>query len=118
MNIRTILAASAADPSELQQLRDEMKQLRADYDARLHALEARLQSAEAAAASEPAPTPPPPPPVATATGNAFNPKVSLILDGSSEESLESGKRECRPGTLGARTTPAPMPALSVLLHRS
>jgi hypothetical protein len=60
--------AQAADSAELQQLRDEIKQLKQTDDTRLQELEKRLRQAESAAA--------PPQKI-----NAFNPAVSLILSG-------------------------------------
>jgi hypothetical protein len=83
-------AAFAADakspsPADLQQMRDEIRALKSDYETRLRALEERLERAEHAseqvqqqqqAAAAPAPG------RAPASGAAFNPKISLILDGS------------------------------------
>jgi hypothetical protein len=64
---------------ELKQIREEMQQLKQDYEQRLQSLEQRLEKTEALAQA-----PPPPPPVASSpqNGTAFNPKISLILDGS------------------------------------
>jgi hypothetical protein len=101
------LGAVADTTSDIQALRREMETMRADYLARLQALEQRLQAAEAsakaasaaasatavaAAPAVPAPpaTPAPPAPapstaaLASAAGggvNAFNPSMSLILSG-------------------------------------
>ena len=78
----------AADKNDMTQLHQEIEQLKADYEQRLRALETRVQKAEAgaqdaqanaAAAQTAANTPPPAPP---ASGNAFNPAVSVILDGT------------------------------------
>lgn len=71
------LPASAAD-AELQALRDEIAQMRQAYETRIAALEERLQQAAAA--------PPAAAPAADRTGqagagSAFNPQLSLILDG-------------------------------------
>ena len=102
-------AWGADDGAELQRLRTQLQELQKDYDARLKALEQRLQRAEAAqaaqaaqaapsaappvAAAAPAPavaaaaTPPPVAAPATAAtsaptaANAFNPALSLILSG-------------------------------------
>ncbi|MDR2837808.1 MAG: hypothetical protein LBV49_04455, partial [Azonexus sp.] len=89
------LAASSA--TDVEALRKEIQLLRADYEARLQALEQRVKAAEAVAAQtaaappapapapEPAPAPAPAPAsVAPAGGgvNAFNPALSLILSGS------------------------------------
>lgn len=77
----------AADKTDMTQLRQEIEQLKADYEQRLRTLEARVQKAEAgaqdaqvnaAAAQTAASAPPPAPP---ASGNAFNPAVSVILNG-------------------------------------
>ena len=69
--------AQAADPAEVERLRVEfdqkIKALQAEYESRLKALEARL----AEQASAPAPARP-----AASRGNAFNPEVSLTLQGS------------------------------------
>jgi hypothetical protein len=87
----TSLSAFAADAptkdQQLQQLHEEMQQLRQDYEQRLKSLEERLTKTEAAATpviEVPSQTPfAPPAPVASASsGNAFNPKISLILDGA------------------------------------
>src|SRR5688572_24764809 len=97
------LACAVATPvlaqdSELQRLRDEMKTLQRSYDERMQALEKRLEEAESrvkkteetAKAAAPAPvtaspapvavTPPPAP--AARTESAFNPAISLILQGT------------------------------------
>lgn len=71
------LPASAAD-AELQTLRDEIAQMKQAYETRIAALERRLQQAAAA--------PPPAAPAAdrpgqVGAGTAFNPQLSLILDG-------------------------------------
>jgi hypothetical protein len=94
------LALSAASASghaadDLAALRAEMQALRANYEQRLQALEARLQAAERAAvkttatapaatpASSPtaAPSPDPRPSAAGGNANGFNPAISLILSG-------------------------------------
>ena len=85
--------AFAADSGEVQQIRQEIDQLRSSFDARMQALERRLaelQPAAAPAAAPPAAPPPPPPaPAPEPTGNAapasasaFNPSISLILAGT------------------------------------
>ena len=69
-------AADAADNAALAQIRDEIRQLKASYEERIAALEARLQQAAAPAMPAPAPG-------SKAAGvNAFNPAVSLILGGA------------------------------------
>lgn len=85
------LAARADTAADVAALRHEIDTLRADYAARMRALDERLQAAEAAlaaaAAAPPAAAPPPAAPVAAAPAapaggaNAFNPAISLILSG-------------------------------------
>lgn len=81
-----VAALAAAFPayadSDLNALRAEIKQMKENYEARIQALEARLQSAERQAASDAKPgiaeaT------IAKPTSNAstFNPEISLILQG-------------------------------------
>ncbi len=82
-------AADAADPG-LAELRAQLRDLRQQYEARLADLERRLSAAEArTAAPAPAPvaaapTPPPAPARAAAPvgANAFNPAVSVVLQGN------------------------------------
>jgi len=71
------VGALADTASDIRALRQEIDAIRADYEARLQALEQRLKAAEAAAA------PTAPPVVASSGGglNAFNPSLSLILSG-------------------------------------
>ncbi len=79
-------AVQAAPSNEMQQLRSEMAAMRSDYEARINALESRL---DAALANNPVESPPPtvldpplPEAAVTARGNEFNPATSLILTGS------------------------------------
>jgi hypothetical protein len=73
-----IAAVSVAPPqaraqdAELTKIRDEIRQLKETYERRIEALELRLQQAESAASSQPPP----------AGANAFNPAVSVILNGT------------------------------------
>lgn len=80
--------AQADTSTDLRALQQEVANLRASYEARIRALEAKLQAAEAAApavAAAPAPaavaavTPAAAP--AASTGSGFNPAISLILSG-------------------------------------
>lgn len=79
--------ASAQSAADIQQLREEINALRTQYEARIKALESKLEAAQQAQpAPAPAPAPPPPAPVAAAgpapsSGNGFNPAISLILSG-------------------------------------
>jgi hypothetical protein len=76
------LAAPAAQADELQALREELAQLKASYETRIAALEARVAQSEAVAAKNaennnaPASNSPP------ASEAAFNPAVSLVLTGT------------------------------------
>lgn len=83
-------AARAADPADLAEIREQIRSLRQSYESRLEALEKRLQEAEArnaTARSAPPPAAPlavaaPAPVTGGATGaNAFNPAISLVLQG-------------------------------------
>jgi len=94
--------AHAADDAALAQIRAELKQMKEAYEARIRALEDRLQAAEsrgaqaaapatAAAAQAGAPVLPAMPPAPSASSaaaragaqaNAFNPAVSLVLNGT------------------------------------
>ena len=87
-------AAHADTASDLQALRQEIQQLRANYETRIETLESRLKAAEAAlaaggaqgaggpvAASVEAPSPVAAAPSAAPGGTGFNPALSLILSG-------------------------------------
>jgi len=98
------LSAQAADERELAEIRDQLKQLKDQYEARIQALEKRLQNSVAikeVGQQEPgkqepsqqqlastAPAANTPQAAASATGgataaaNAFNPAISLILGGT------------------------------------
>jgi hypothetical protein len=98
-------SASAADDKELAAIRAQILQMKQSYEARLTALEQRLQDAQAAlaqvqnaaqataapAAPAPAPAQPAPaqapalaeaPAQPAAAANAFNPNISLVLTGT------------------------------------
>ena len=70
--------AIGADQAEVQQIRDEIKDLKEGYETRIRQLEQRLEQTEqrpaASASAAPAQSAP-------ASANAFNPAISLILDG-------------------------------------
>jgi hypothetical protein len=86
------LSASAADDKDLAAIRAQIREMKESYEARLQALEQRLQDAQAAAAqaqnearAAPAPVaaiPAPAPAAAPAASNAFNPNISLVLGGT------------------------------------
>lgn len=68
--------APAADP-ELDQIRAQIRELKSSYEDRIQALEQRLKDAEAKAAA-PAPMPAAP----SSSVSAFNPAVSVVLQGT------------------------------------
>jgi hypothetical protein len=84
----------AATDADLAAIRDEIRQLKEAYEARIKALEERLQKAEGGAANAAAPAPSPAPlaaqasaepaPAAPASGGiaAFNPAISAVLQGA------------------------------------
>jgi hypothetical protein len=75
------LGVLAATDAELQEIRNQIRELRSQYEGRIQALEQRLRDAETrAAAPAPAAVPAAPPPVTgTSPSNAFNPAISAIL---------------------------------------
>ncbi|MGH8455129.1 MAG: hypothetical protein ACRESW_11305, partial [Nevskiales bacterium] len=75
------ITATAAESDEARQIRQEIQQLRQEYEQRIQALEQKLQQSEAARAQATAASPPSPA-SSSASNNAFNPKISLILQGS------------------------------------
>lgn len=83
------LSAAAADDKELAAIRAQIKEMKDSYEARLQALEQRLQDAQAATAqaqnaaqASQAPAPAPVAAPAPAASNAFNPNISLVLGGT------------------------------------
>jgi hypothetical protein len=79
----------AASDAEVAEIREQVRQLRQDYEARLQALEQRLKDAEArsaagpSAAAAPAPAALPASTAGTSSGiAAFNPAISAVLQGS------------------------------------
>ena len=76
-------AAFGATDADIADIKNQLRDLKSDYEARIRALEERLKDAEARAAA-----PPPSAPVATAApsggglSNAFNPAMSAILTGT------------------------------------
>ncbi len=78
--------AWAADDAGLAAIRNEIRELKQAYEARIRALEQRLSDAEARSSRVPAPTPPPvaaasPATSPPSTASAFNPAISLVLQG-------------------------------------
>jgi hypothetical protein len=97
--LATPLCAAAADDQDLAQIREQIRQMKEDYETRIRALEKRLQQAEvetehvaaqvqppATAAGVPASAASTPLPVASAgnaaSANAYNPSMALILGGT------------------------------------
>jgi hypothetical protein len=76
-SVLTALPAAAVADDDLQALRAEIAQLKQAYEQRIAALESRLQQAE----QKPAPLPAAHPSGQVTSGSAFNPQISLILDG-------------------------------------
>lgn len=78
--------AQAATDADLAAIRTQIEDMKKSYEQRIAALEAKLAAAEAAqpvAQPTPAPVAAPLPPAATPAGGAtaFNPEISVILDG-------------------------------------
>lgn len=89
-----VMAASAhaGEAEDLAALKQEIADIRKEYDAKIEALEARLQAAEESGAAPTvpaAPTPAPEPVIAEAPAaprapvsqNAYNPAISVVLNG-------------------------------------
>jgi hypothetical protein len=75
--------ALGATDADIAEIRNQLRDLKADYEARIRALEVRLKDAEARAASAPpAPLPASAPAGGTGPSNAFNPAISAILTGT------------------------------------
>jgi hypothetical protein len=87
--------ASAADSTEMREVRRMIEQMKADYEKKIESLEQRLEAAEqkAGTATESVETGKTPPTTATTqrepgstaaltSGSAFNPQLSVILDGN------------------------------------
>ena len=71
-----------AQSPDLVELREEIKRMKQDYESRIRVLEERLQSVETSkTAVQPAAEGATARPGAKTTSNAFNPAISLILDG-------------------------------------
>jgi hypothetical protein len=78
--------AYAASDADLAQIREQIRQIKEDYEARIRALEERLKAAEAAVAT-PAPAVAPAPVGVPSVGGtspfaAFNPGISVVLQGN------------------------------------
>ncbi|MEP7068323.1 MAG: TonB-dependent receptor [Usitatibacter sp.] len=79
-----VLAVPAwgASDTDLDEIRAQIRELKSSYEARIQALEQRLKDAEAkSAAPAPVAMPAPMPAAAASSVNAFNPAISVILQG-------------------------------------
>ena len=74
--------ASAASDAELAEIREQIKQMKESYETRIRALEDRLKAAETAATSAPAPAPVATSSPSASTLAAFNPAISVVLQGT------------------------------------
>ena len=75
--------AIAATDADLAEIREQIKQMKESYEARIRALEERLKAAESAPAATPAAVPVPGPSgPSTSTLAAFNPGISVVLEGN------------------------------------
>jgi hypothetical protein len=76
----------AASDTELADIREQIRQLKESYEARIQALEQRLKAAEAARSRDAAPAqaalPPPAASAPSAGISAFNPAISAVLQGT------------------------------------
>lgn len=84
--VNTLPAAVAATNADVAQLRAEFEQklktLKDDYETRLKEMEARLEKTEARAEESKTESPAATPATPVAAQNAFNPEISLILQGN------------------------------------
>ncbi len=76
--------AVAATDAELAEIREQIKQMKETYEARIRALEDRLKAVgtDATPAPMPPPAPTPPIPYSASTLAAFNPGISVVLQGT------------------------------------
>jgi hypothetical protein len=73
----------AASDADLDEIRSQIRELKSSYESRIQALEQRLKDAEAkAAAPTPVALPAPLPSPSSSSISAFNPAVSVVLQGS------------------------------------
>ena len=106
-----LITPAYAQSPDLVELREEIKRMKQDYENRIRLLEERLQNVESSETlrSNPLPTE-----TATAraggktTSNAFNPAISLILDGKFASLSKDPSTYALPGF--ARGAGKPVPA--------
>jgi TolA-binding protein len=108
-------AARAATDADLAEIREQIRQLKENYEARINALEQRLKEAEARPASAPpaqpadAATPPvasaPQPSTASTSGiSAFNPAISAVLQGHLRQPVAGSNHYAPSGFVPAATS--------------
>lgn len=104
--VAMISAAQAGEAEDLAALKQEIANLRSEYDAKIEALEARLKAAEenqAAPAIEIASAPTPaaaanPTPARTPVSqNAYNPAISVVLNGGYNAASRDAENRSIPG---------------------
>jgi len=96
-------SAHAAEPEDLSALKAEIDALRREYDAKIEALEARLKTAEAkqdvapAIAAAATPEPESAPARAPIAQNAYNPAISVVLNGGYNAARRDAEDRAIPG---------------------
>jgi hypothetical protein len=88
----TASPAFGATDAELAEIRNEIRNLKATYEARIEALERRLREAEARPPVAPAPSPPAPVAAPASSASAFNPSISAILNGTYVHKRDAAER--------------------------
>jgi hypothetical protein len=84
--------AQAADDTDLAAIKVQIADMKQSYEQRIAALEQKLAQAEAQAAKAPAPAPVDNRPPPAATASAFNPEVSLIVQGQYKQMKNVAER--------------------------
>ena len=106
--------AQAASDADLAEIREQIRQLKEGYEARIQALEQKLKQAEAATPRVAAAAPPPPVPVLAAPAgaapssglSAFNPAISAVLQGTYTNLSQNPSRYAITGfALGSDVSP-------------
>ncbi|HEY8623375.1 MAG TPA: hypothetical protein VIM74_05875 [Casimicrobiaceae bacterium] len=105
--------AQAASDADLAEIREQIRQLKEGYEARIQALEQNLKQAEAATPGVAAAAPPPPVPLAappaaapSAGLSAFNPAISAVLQGTYSNLSQDPSRYAITGfALGSDVSP-------------
>jgi hypothetical protein len=74
-------SAWAASDADLDEIRAQIRELKSSYESRIQALEQRLREAEEKSAAASAPVAAPAPAASSSSISAFNPAVSVVLQG-------------------------------------